>query len=136
MEDQVLWLVGPLVPAVGVVTDTGVFVGADLEAVDGPLEGCFPVDLVQVGLVGYPLDAASTVDVQHTSVVDQFPVAVSCPVPADHVVDAVEADVVGIVWFCDGERPRFAGFVAEVQVDEVLSGVSERPEVGGEGDAW
>ncbi len=89
-----------------------------------------------MGLVGYPLDTASTVHVQHTSVVDQFPVAVPGPVPADPAVDPVETGIVGVVGFGDGERPRLAGFVAEMQVDKSLPGVPERPEVGSERDTW
>ena len=38
VEDQVGRFVCPLMPLVGVVGDTGVRVGGDLEAVDGPLE--------------------------------------------------------------------------------------------------
>lgn len=45
----------------------------------------------------------------------------SCP--ADYAVDAVEVAVVGIVRCGDGERPRLAGLVTEMQVDELPSGV-------------
>ena len=69
MEDEVVWLVGPLMPLVGVVGDTGGFVGCDLEAVDGPLQGCSAVDFVQVGFFGDTLNTASAVDMQHASVV-------------------------------------------------------------------
>lgn len=98
MDDQVVRLVGPFVPAVGVVPNAGGFVGGDPETVDSPLQGCSTVDRVQVGLVGDPLNTASTVHVQHTSVVDQFPVAVPGPVPADPAVDAVEAGVPALLF--------------------------------------
>lgn len=63
VEDEVVRLVGPFVPPVGVVGDAGVLVGCDPETVDGPFQVGFAVYLVQVSFVGDPLEAASVVDV-------------------------------------------------------------------------
>lgn len=46
VEDEVVRLVGPLVPAVRIVGDSGGSVGGDPESVDGPVQGGLAVDFV------------------------------------------------------------------------------------------
>ena len=62
MTDEVEGLVGPVVPTVGVVGDTGGLVVFESEAVDGPVERRAARDGVLVGFVWNVDEFASVVD--------------------------------------------------------------------------
>ena len=122
-------------PLVGVVYDARHFVGCNLEAVYCPVQRCFAVDFVFVCFVGDAFDAASVVDVENGLVRDEFPFGIAYLSPAHGAVDAVEVGVIGVACCDDLQWPGLACFVTEVQVDQLLAGFLECPEVGCERDA-
>ena len=112
-----------------------IYIGCNLEPVYGPFEGCLAVDFVMLRFVGDVFDAASGIDLKYGLVRDEFSFGVAYLSPGHGAVDAVEVRIVGVACCDDLQWPGLAGFVAEVQVDQLLTRLLECPEVGGEGEA-
>ena len=128
-------VISPRLPPVAVVYDSRFVVGCYLKAGPGPVERCLAVDLIKVSFVGDALDAASGVDVKHGLVRDEFPFGVAHLSPGHGAVNAVNVGVIGVACCDDLQWPGLAGFVAEVQVDQLLTRLLKCPEVGCERDA-